>query len=148
MTSNKPKIIDGGSHIDDRGVMGFINDITFFDFKRMYTIENFENKFVRAWHGHKLESKIIFCVSGAFKIGAVKIDDFTKPSKNEKPYEFIVSSIKPSLLFIPEGFANGLMNLESNSKLIIFSNKTLEESSKDDYRIDSNYWNIWKIHNR
>ena len=128
---NLPTLIDGGSHIDSRGTLNFVNDITFFDFKRFYIIENFQNNFVRAWHGHK--------------VGAIKINNFNKPSKSAVPHEFILSSLVPKILFIPKGFANGLMNLEKKSKIMVFSDKSLLESQNDDYRFKFDFWDIWKI---
>ena len=61
------------------------------------------------------------------------------------PKEFILSSTSPKFLYIPKGYANGLTNLSSNAKLIVFSDKLLEESLNDDYRFDYNFWDIWKI---
>ena len=40
------------------------------------------------------------------------------------------------------------MSFEDNSELIIFSNSTLDESIKDDYRYNYNYWDPWKVDNR
>lgn len=141
----KPFLVEGGTHVDDRGVINYINDMSFFKFKRMYVIENFQENFIRAWHGHKKENKVFFCISGTFKVAAVKIDSFSSPSKNLTPKEFILSSTSPKFLYIPKGYANGLTNLSSNAKLIVFSDKLLEESLNDDYRFDYNFWDIWKI---
>lgn len=145
LNNNLPTLIDGGSHIDSRGTLNFVNDITFFDFKRFYIIENFQNNFVRAWHGHKNENKLLYCISGTFKVGAIKINNFNKPSKSAVPHEFILSSLVPKILFIPKGFANGLMNLEKKSKIMVFSDKSLLESQNDDYRFKFDFWDIWKI---
>ena len=46
-------------------------------------------------------------------------------------------------LFIPPGYANGAMNLDSNSSALYFSSFALKEASSDDYRFDSKYWDPW-----
>ncbi len=45
------------------------------------------------------------------------------------------------------GFANGFINLEPNSELMIFSTSTLEESKNDDYRYDKDHFENcnWEI---
>jgi len=40
------------------------------------------------------------------------------------------------------------MSLENNSKLLILSTLSLDDSIKDDYRFDSKYWNPWEISER
>ena len=44
---------------------------------------------------------------------------------------------------IPGGYANGFRALEPHSKLIVFSNFTVEESSSDDYRFSKELWFNW-----
>ena len=41
--------------------------------------------------------------------------------------------------------ANGFMNLTKDSSIIVFSDKTLEESLDDDIRYPYDKWDIWKI---
>ena len=48
-------------------------------------------------------------------------------------------------VYIPEGYANGSMTLIKNTKLLVFSNSTIEESIKDDFRYPYDYWNNWSI---
>jgi hypothetical protein len=55
----------------------------------------------------------------------------------------IEMNVNSDLLSIPEGYANGAMNLEENSKIIYFSSSDLEDSLNDDYRFDSKYWDPW-----
>jgi len=61
---NKPRLIRGGAHIDDRGVVTFCNDFDMSEIKRWYMLENYEQGYVRAWHGHIKEAKWVVCVSG------------------------------------------------------------------------------------
>ena len=140
---SKIKLIQGDNFYDERGVLSFINQFNE-QIKRFYLIENFKKEYIRAWHGHKNEKKIMYCVDGVFKICLVKIDNFSKPSKDLEIEKYILSAAKPSILIIPGGYANGLQNLKSNSKLLIFSNKSLEESKNDDYRYQFDFWNPWE----
>lgn len=148
--SEKPYLIEGGFHIDDRGQVSFVNDFDFKSVKRFYIIENFSNNTIRAFHGHLKETKYAFVVSGSAIFAVVKIDDPMKPDKGNKPDRFILSSRKPTILYIPPGYAHGFRVLEENTKIIFFSTVSLEESKKDDYRIPYDYWGkeIWEIKNQ
>ena len=56
-------------------------------------------------------------------------------------YEFDNDS---GLIYVPPGYANGAMNVVSDSEIMYFSNLPLEESAKDDIRFKSNYWDPWE----
>ena len=142
---NEPHIIEGGLSIDDRGEVSFVNDFDFKGIKRFYTIKNHKNNFVRAWHGHKIEKKYFTVNSGSVLVCCVKIDDWKTPSKNLYVHRFFLSEKKPSVLFVPNGYANGFMSLTNKDIISIFSNLSLEESLNDDFRYSSNYWNPWEI---
>ncbi len=137
--------IEGGIAIDDRGQIQFCNGFTFKDIRRFYIIFNHEAQFVRAWHGHKNETKYAFVVSGAAIVAAVKIDHWERPDKNAKMHRYVLSEKKPSILKIPGGFAHGFKTLTKDTKIIFFSTSTVEESLKDDYRFEAYYWNPWEI---
>ncbi len=55
---------------------------------------------------------------------------------NAPQYKFVLSSRKPSVVWIPPGFVNGAMNLDDDTKIIYYSTKGLGESEGDDYRYD------------
>jgi dTDP-4-dehydrorhamnose 3,5-epimerase-like enzyme len=142
----EPAIIEGGLHIDDRGVLAFLNEFPNVGIKRFYIVSNHKRNFVRAWHAHRHEEKYLFALEGTFLIGAVRIDKWENPSKDLEIKRFTVSSEQPKLLKIPKGYANGTMNLTSRNKLLIFSTSTLEESMKDDVRYDADRWeNVWNV---
>ncbi len=145
---DKPKLIQGGIAIDDRGSLSFVNDFDFGDIKRFYMVENHQQGFVRAWHAHKKEMKCVMVVAGSALIGAVKIDDWKNPSRDAMPEKFVLSDQKPSVLYIPAGYANGFMSLTENAKIIFFSSSSLEESMGDDFRYPAQYWDIWQIEQR
>ena len=142
------KLIKGDVSFDDRGSVSFVNEFNFEGIKRFYIVENHKVGFIRAWHAHKKEAKYVHVVSGSALIGAVKIDDWTSPSKKLEVNKFILSEKKPSILFIPPGYANGFKSLSLNTKIIFYSTSSLDESAGDDYRYDYNFWNIWEVEYR
>jgi len=134
---DKPTIIEGNLFIDDRGSLSCVNDFLFDFMKRFYIVENHAMGFIRAWHGHKKESKCVFVIEGEVLVGAVSLE-------NEEIFKYVLSSKQPKILHIPPNYANGFMNLTPDNKIMFFSTSTLEESSLDDIRFPYNNWNIWE----
>ena len=145
MSTVQPTLIEGGLAVDDRGQVSFVNAFDFEGVKRFYMVSNHQQGFVRAWHAHKLESKYVMVVSGAAIVAAVAIDDWESPSRDLEIHRYVLSAERPSVLFIPAGYANGFKTLTADAQLIFFSTSTLEESKGDDYRFDADYWNPWEI---
>lgn len=141
---NEPILFETGISYDDRGYLEFSNELSLKGIERYYIINNYNSDFIRAWHAHKKEIKIFKCISGAFQISVVKIDNFKKPSKHLKVSTWFLSSRKSDVLFLPAGYANGTKSLEQNSSLLVLSNLKLRDSIKDDYRFRFNYWGPWK----
>ena len=149
-----PKIISGGLAVDDRGSVSFVNDFDFSDVKRFYQVQNHRRGFIRAWHGHKKEAKYVYVPYGSALIGAIPIPNSVYMDEmggdvelipgNKGPEKFILSSKSPKVLYIPAGYANGVMSLEENTIVQFFSTSTLEESLGDDERFDYDKWNIWE----
>ena len=138
----------GSTFIDERGKLSFCNDFDLSNYKRFYDIQNFNINFIRAWHGHKHEKKAVFVRKGNILLGLVKIDDFQNPSKKLNVNKVFLSAEKPMIVEIPDGYANGFMNLSSDTIVTFYSNKSLSESANDDYRFPYDYWNIWNIEYR
>lgn len=141
----EPKIIEGGLVVDDRGQVAFVNDFHFEGVKRFYAVSNHQAGFVRAWHAHKKESKYVLVAKGSAVIGAVAIDNWDNPSKDLEVQRFVIASQKPSVLYIPAGYANGFMTLTEDAQLFFFSTSSLDESRGDDFRYDARHWNIWDV---
>ena len=61
------KIFEGKVFVDDRGSLRFFNDFNFQEarIKRFYQVENHEQGFIRAWHGHKIEGKYAYVPRGS-----------------------------------------------------------------------------------
>jgi dTDP-4-dehydrorhamnose 3,5-epimerase len=140
-----PTLLHGAASVDDRGVLTYINGFPLQSYKRFYTVSNHSQGFVRAWHGHMLESKTLFVLQGSILACAVKMTDVKSPDKNQEITRVVLDSRNPAALFVPSGFANGFMSLTADSTLLIFSSTTLEESKGDDYRFPFDYWNPWEI---
>lgn len=133
-------VLNGDLHVDDRGVVRFVNDFNFKNVKRFYQVENHRAGYIRAWHGHKKEEKYVYVVSGSIMVGVVDL-------KTEEIQKFHLSAEKPRVLWIPANTANGFMSLTDDAKVLFFSSSTLEESKKDDLRFPYDKWNIWNIEN-
>jgi dTDP-4-dehydrorhamnose 3,5-epimerase len=141
----KPYLIEGGISFDDRGNVSFVNDFHFEGVKRFYMVSNHKADFIRAWHAHRHESKYTMVVQGSAIVAAVLIDNWEKPAKNAEICRYVLSSQKPSILYIPPGYANGFMSLTIDATLIFYSTSTIEESRNDDIRYDSRYWDAWQV---
>ena len=141
----KPTIIKGGSFVDERGSMRFVNDFRFNDVKRFYFVKHPYTSIIRAWQGHQFEKKYFYPISGSFVVAWVKIDDFSNPSIDLIPEYHILSSENSELIMIPKGYANGLKALEPDSEIMILSNMSLVESNKDNIRYPSELWLNWNI---
>ncbi len=141
-------LYSGDLAVDDRGEVGFVNEFNFAGVKRFYTVKNHRAGFIRAWHGHRREAKYVTVLEGAALVGAVKIDDWARPSKDLPLSRYVLSAKRPRVLFIPAGYANGFMSLTADARLVFFSTSTLEESSGDDIRFAARYWDIWNVEER
>jgi dTDP-4-dehydrorhamnose 3,5-epimerase len=145
MYNHQPTMLEGGLGVDDRGHVGFVNDFDFQDVKRFYWVSNHRRGFIRAWHGHRNEAKYVTVVSGAALVCAVKVSDWENPDTSAHVHRHVLSAEKPSVLFIPAGYANGFMSLTENAKLMFFSTSTLAESRGDDIRFDARLWDPWTV---
>jgi len=143
-----PRIIKGGLSVDDRGCITFCNDFNFKDIKRFYMVENHEEYFIRAFHGHKYENKYVFVTQGDIKVVTIPIDH-PEPElirlwySHEDVKEFYLSSKDPKILYIPAGYYNGFQTLTKDAKVMFFSTSTLEESLMDDIRQKWDFWPVW-----
>lgn len=147
MAQQKKTIIYSGNiHSDIRGQVKFVNDFSFKGVKRFYQIENANTDIIRAFHGHKIEAKYVYVVSGSILFCAVHIANFKSPSKKAIVERHILTGKNPQVIYIPPCFANGFKTLETNTKVIFYSTSSLEDSKADDYRIPYDYWgtDIWQ----
>ncbi|AWG21437.1 hypothetical protein FFWV33_07775 [Flavobacterium faecale] len=136
------KVIEGNTFSDARGSVSFVNDFKFTDIERFYVICNSDENPIRAWQGHKLDSKNFFCIAGSFKIGYVKIDDWGNPSSTLVVDSTILHADDARVLHVPAGYANAIVALESGSKLMSFSTLPLSQVKEDDVRFAPDTWSI------
>jgi len=139
------RLIEGSLAVDDRGSVSFVNDFNFRGVKRFYIVTNHKAGFIRAWHAHRHEAKYVAVIRGSAIVGAVKIDNWEKPSKDGMVSRYVLSALKPAVLYIPTGYANGFMSLTEDATLVFYSTATIEESRGDDVRYDARYWDIWQV---
>ena len=127
---DKVRLIEGNIAVDDRGTVSFVNDFNFSGVKRFYMVTNHRAGFVRAWHAHRHESKYITVARGAAVIGAVKIDKWENPSKDSQVDRYVLSAEKPSVLYVPAGYANGFLSLTEDTTVVFYSTASLQESRR------------------
>jgi dTDP-4-dehydrorhamnose 3,5-epimerase len=128
------KVINGNLDKDERGIVRFVNNFEMTQVKRMYCIEP-KLSFIRAWQGHKKETKWFYVAKGSFLVKTVDMLNFDKKEYNLNDTESII-------LEINGGHYNGFEALEDGSVLMVFSNFDIEETKKDDFResIDNIKW--------
>ena len=134
-----PKIIQGNSHSDYRGLLLYNNDFDATEVKRIYTIENKDSKFIRGWQGHKIEQRWFSVIQGSFIIKLIKIDNWKTPSKNILQLTFKLKSTQLDILHVPSGFISSIQSLEENSKLLVMADNHMGEI-KDEYRFETDYF--------
>jgi dTDP-4-dehydrorhamnose 3,5-epimerase len=122
------KVICGNSHSDERGTLKFVNDFNMSSVVRMYNIEPRIGA-VRAWQGHKFETKWFYVIKGSFLVKIMNMD-----SHHVDIYK--LNSVEPKVLRIPGGNYNGFEAIETGSILVVFSDFDLQQSKEDDYRVD------------
>jgi dTDP-4-dehydrorhamnose 3,5-epimerase-like enzyme len=122
------KIIEGSSFQDKRGLIRFINDFDLENVRRMYLIKP-ELNVIRAWQGHKKESKWFYVLSGSFQVQTINMLDLNNRQN------IILRSNENKVLKIEPGNYNGFLALEDSSELLVFSDQTLEVSKDDDFRL-------------
>ena len=136
----KSKIIQGGSHTDHRGIIKFVNNFDLKDVRRFYSIHHPDISVIRAWQGHQYEAKYFYVIRGGFKIALIKPDNWENPSIDLPIETFTLNDKDTQILHVQGGYINGFKAIEPCSIIIVFSDKTLEESKDDDYHFPVEYW--------
>ena len=114
------------------------------DVIRFYVIEHADTLIVRAWQGHRVEQKWFYVIQGSFKVILIQPDNWENPSNELDSEEFNLTATDPRVLYVPGNYINGFKALQANSKIIVFSSFTVEESSNDSFRFEMNKWYDWK----
>jgi dTDP-4-dehydrorhamnose 3,5-epimerase-like enzyme len=143
--SSDINFIAGGLAIDDRGKLQFCNDFDMSAVRRFYVVSNHAARFVRAWHGHKIEEKYVYVASGAALVCAVRVDDWRSPDRELEISRFVLAEEKPGVLRVPGGYAHGFMTLQPDTRVIFYSTAGLDESLDDDFRFAFDTWDPWTV---
>lgn len=138
------KIIEGEIFRDHRGVISSLNNFRMDGVKRIYFIHHPDKSVVRGWHAHQHERKWFYCVSGAFTVALVKIDDWENPSPSLEAEIFELTEADSRLLCVPAGYANCIKARDAGSVLMVLSDVPLPEAYGDSWRYDSSMWVDWK----
>lgn len=141
-------LIPGELAVDDRGTLAFVNGADLTPYVRFYVVRNHSAPFVRAWHGHRHEEKLVTVLYGAALVCCVQIDDWASPSPELEVKRYVLAADKPAALHIPGGYANGAMTLLPNTALCYFSNVSIECAGRDDYRWPARLWDPWHVDER
>lgn len=134
------QLFKGGQFTDHRGTIRHVNEFDFTGVKRFYTIYHKDTETIRAWQGHKVESKYFYVIKGSFRVNWIKIDNWQNPSMNTIPKSIVLSEKESQLIKIERGYANGFKALEPDSIIMVFSDKSLEQSLADSYRWVADYF--------
>lgn len=145
MRASAPQLTKGGVASDDRGRLTFVNEFDLVDARRVYFVENFAPRTVRAWHAHRHERKWVMAIAGAALVACVEIDDWDAPSTDVEIHRYTLDAAAPSVLEVPAGYANGAMSLLPDTKLAYFSDASLEGSAGDDVRYPARHWDPWGV---
>lgn len=137
----KSKLIQGGCYSDERGSIKYNNEFNISDIKRIYTIENKNTIFIRAWQGHKIERRWFSAIQGSFEIKLIKIDNWEKPNKKQKVNMFVLEAARLDVLCVPKGYLSSIKANEKDSKLLAMSDYSLGEI-EDEYRFENDYFEI------
>ena len=82
---NEPFIYEIGEAVDHRGSLEYYNDLTISNYKRFYIVKNPTRGTVRAWHGHKKESKLVKVLKGEIALYLIKVEIINKVSFEGAP---------------------------------------------------------------
>jgi dTDP-4-dehydrorhamnose 3,5-epimerase len=140
---NTPTLYTTEIFRDHRGTIASFNTLDLSPFKRTYFITHPSTETIRAWQGHKYESKLFKVIKGKFIVGFVEIDNFDQPSDTLKAEYMILSAAKNEFLYIPKGYANGLKALDNGSVIQVYSDFYLEESINEKIRFSPGKWLNW-----
>lgn len=142
------RVISVPTFVDDRGYVNQIiqaSDGVLPKLERLYLVGNFGKGVIRGLHKHEEEWKCFFVINGAAKFVLVK----QKEDKSTEIDSYVLSSKKPSILIVPPKIYHGWMSLEENTTILGVSNFTIDETKRDDLRIDPYFFgDLWTVKGR
>lgn len=136
--------IRGGAFSDYRGTVSFVNDCSLADVKRFYTIAQTQENPVRAWMGHFYERKWFVPVSGKTTLVLRRLRQTDSGPVMDPEYAvFHLDACAPEAIAVPAGFCSGFRSDTPDAKVLVFSDKTLDEAADDMVRFDKDAGFDW-----
>lgn len=133
-------IILGEQFTDHRGTIISSNNFDMSRIKRQYIIEHNEPSIIRAWQGHKNESKWMRCLKGSFVINLIKPVNIENPTGTELAEIIPLLASQNQILQIPGGYFTGIKSVSKYSMLQIYSDVCYAEASLDNLRQATDFW--------
>jgi dTDP-4-dehydrorhamnose 3,5-epimerase len=140
--TDRPCIIEGGLHADNRGSLAFFNEFALPGVERFYIIRPAQPHAIRGWIGHQREHKWFTAVEGALAVAVVRPDDWHTPSARLPVATFGLSAATPQILTVPPGHATAIIGITAKSALMVFSTGKIEDAPSDTYRFPADFWAI------
>jgi dTDP-4-dehydrorhamnose 3,5-epimerase-like enzyme len=140
--TKRPRILEGGLHVDVRGTVSFINDFDFRGVDRFYSIRSHRPFEPRGWRGHQREHKWFTVVQGSVLVAVVRPDNWDFPDHSLPVERFILSAAKPCILQVPAGNATGSLSLSEDAILMVFSSGKIQDADDDTYPFPVGTWEI------
>jgi dTDP-4-dehydrorhamnose 3,5-epimerase-like enzyme len=126
---SEPAEVEILCHADDRGFLyQLYKSYHFPEVKRVYLVGNYSRNVIRGFHKHNEEWKAYFVGRGTAK--------FVLVNEQKEITTHTLSDRRPCVLVVPPKYLHGWVSLTEETLVIGLSNKTLEESNKDDFRED------------
>jgi dTDP-4-dehydrorhamnose 3,5-epimerase len=138
----KVTLISGDVHVDERGILSFVNDFDFKGVDPFYTIRAHQPGEIRGWVGHRRDHKWFVPLVGSMVIAVVAPDDWENPSGKLPVQRFTLSKYKPAVLHVPPGHATASIMLTQDALLGVFSSGKIEDAANDEWRFDKDMWEI------
>jgi len=137
MTDYEPVLINGETFNDSRGKLFSCNEFDMSNIRRMYSIENFNNNYIRGWKGHKIETRWFCATKGRIIITTIAISDLENKTANPSLVSFELSEDKLDILKVPPGYATSIQQYSNGDRICVFADFKLNETDDEDLR--------WKI---
>lgn len=127
-------LIQGELFTDNRGTIASLNNFHFDEIRRCYFLRHPDTSVQRGWNGHKFEKKWFYPIKGSFAIAVARLSDMESGNANPAYSVFKLSETNSQILCVPGGHATCIKALETDSILMVGSDKLLEGSKSDSYK--------------
>ena len=138
------RFIKGGAATDERGTVSFVNGCGIADAKRFYFIEQSAANPVRAWMGHRHERKWFVPAAGRSVVVLRRLlETPSGPEMDSRCEVFLLDASHPCAVAVPAGYCSGFRSETPDAKVLVFSDKSLDEAAADMVRFDKDLGFDW-----